>query len=116
MAMSTFSIRDLRERTGDLVRTAEAGELSVVAKHGQPVFVAVPFDETLLSSGVNVALALKLFRDHIVSLGQAAKLAGMDKLKFINVLGAHGIAAVNYPPTELDNELAVLAGDESGRR
>ena len=42
--MDTFSIRDLRERTGDLVRDAEAGKLSLVTKHGQPVFLAVPFD------------------------------------------------------------------------
>lgn len=32
--MDTFTIRDLRERTGDLVRHAEAGKLSLVTKHG----------------------------------------------------------------------------------
>lgn len=111
MTMTTFSIRDLRERTGELVRTAEAGELSVIAKHGQPVFVAVPFDETLVASGVNVALALKLFRDHVVSLGKAAKLARMDNVKFMSVLGAHGIPAVDYPASDLTDELAVLAAE-----
>ena len=38
--METFSIRDLRERTGELARTAEAGQLSIVTKHGRPVFIA----------------------------------------------------------------------------
>ena len=46
--MDAFTIRDFRERTGELIRDAEAGKLSIVTKHGQPVFVAVPFDETLL--------------------------------------------------------------------
>jgi prevent-host-death family protein len=50
--METFSIRDLRERTGELVREAEAGHLSIVAKHGRPLFVAVPMDEHLLKEGV----------------------------------------------------------------
>ncbi len=109
--MNTFSIRDLRERTGELVRTAEAGELSVVAKHGHPVFVAVPFNETLISNGVNVALALKLFRDHVVSIGRATKLAGMTKVKFISLLGAHGIPAVDYPADEIDQELALLSAE-----
>lgn len=109
--METFSIRDLRERTGELVRTAEAGELSVVAKHGQPVFVAVPFSDLLLQQGVNVALAVKLFRDHTVSLGRAAKLSGMTRQAFTGLLGAHGIAAVDYAPTELDEELALLASE-----
>jgi antitoxin (DNA-binding transcriptional repressor) of toxin-antitoxin stability system len=106
--METFSIRDLRERTGERVRTAEAGELSVVAKHGQPVFVAVPFSDLLLQQGINAALAVKLFRDRTVSMGRAAKLAGMNKVAFIRLLGAQGIAAVEHAPSELDDELALL--------
>ena len=61
--MDSFTIRDLRERTGDLVRNAEAGQLSVVAKHGHPLFVAVPLDAHLLESGVSVALACRLFAE-----------------------------------------------------
>jgi prevent-host-death family protein len=109
--METFSIRDLREKTGDLVRAAEAGGLSVVSKHGHPVFIAVPFDEISLESGLKVSLATKLFREHVVSLGKAAKLAGMTKVDFIGVLGARGIPAVDYPPSELDEELTVLAAE-----
>ena len=47
-ATEAFTVRDLRERTGELIRGAEDGHLSVVTKHGNPVFVAVPFDEVLL--------------------------------------------------------------------
>jgi len=86
--METFTIRDLRERTGELVRDAEAGKLSVITKHGQAVFVAEPFDKVLLTSGVCVALAVKLFDEEFISLGKAAKLAGVSKNEFINHLGA----------------------------
>jgi len=106
--METFSIRDLRVRTGDLVRCAEAGELSVIAKHGQPIIVAVPLDESLLSNGVMASLAVKLFRDHVVSIGKAAKIAKMTKLAFIGLLGQHGIPAIDYPGSELDAEMALL--------
>jgi prevent-host-death family protein len=106
--METFSIRDLRERTGELVRQAESGHLSIVAKHGRPLFVAVPMDEHLLKEGVAVALAVRLFADHVVSLGKAAKLAGMSIEAFIERLGAMGIPVVDYPPEELDAELAAL--------
>ncbi|MGE0331703.1 MAG: type II toxin-antitoxin system Phd/YefM family antitoxin [Ramlibacter sp.] len=40
-----FTIRDLRDRCGELMRDAEAGKLSAVTKHGQPVIVAVPFTQ-----------------------------------------------------------------------
>lgn len=106
--MEAFSVRDLRERTGELVRNAEAGRLAVVAKHGHPLFVAVPLDEQVLQQGVGVALACKLFSEHVLSLGKAARLAGLSNETFIEHLGALGIAAVDYPVGELDNELQAL--------
>ncbi len=105
--MDTFSIRNLRERTGDLVRNAEAGHLSVVAKHGHPLFVAVPLDEHLLENGVAVALACRLFAEGVLSLGKAARLSGLSPEGFIEQLGAMGIPAVDYPPEELEGELGV---------
>ena len=106
--MDTFTIRDLRERTGELIRDAEAGKLSIITKHGQPVFVAVPFDEALLKEGVRVALAVKLFDDEVVSLGKAAKLAGMPQGEFINHLGALKIPVVRYGKDELAQEVAAF--------
>lgn len=106
--MQTFTIRDLRDRTGELVRDAEAGKLSLITKHGQPVFVAVPFDENLLKYGVNVALAVKLFDEEMVSLGKATRLAGMSHSEFIDLLGRMDIPVVRYAPGELEKELAAL--------
>jgi len=106
--MNTFTIRDLRERTGELVRNAEAGHLSVVAKHGHPLFVAVPLDEHLLESGVTVALACRLFAEKAISFGTAARLAGMSPQDFTEQLGAMGIPAIDYEAAELDDELGHL--------
>lgn len=111
--METFSIRDLRERTGELVREAEAGHLSIVAKHGRPLFVTVPMDEHLLKEGVAVALAMRLFAEKAVSLAKAAKLAQLPIEDFITRLGAMGIPAVDYPPEELDEELAALEANRA---
>jgi prevent-host-death family protein len=106
--MESFTIRDLRERTGELVRNAEQGKLAVVAKHGHPLFVAVPLDEEMLRSGVHVALAIKLFQDGTMSLGKAAKLAGLSYESFVEHLSSIGVAVVDYPPEELDREVAAV--------
>jgi prevent-host-death family protein len=103
--METFTIRDLRERTGELVRNAEQGGLAVVAKHGHPLFVAVPLDDGLLRHGVHVALAIKLFQDGAISLGRATKLAGLDHETFLDRLSSLGIPVADYAPEELDQEL-----------
>jgi prevent-host-death family protein len=107
--METFTIRDLRERTGELVRGAEDGKLSLVTKHGVGVFLAMPFDEEMVRSGVRVALAVKLFDEEVVSLGKAAKLAGVSYVEFVNHLGALKIPVARYTEDELAQELAAFA-------
>jgi len=106
--MDTFTVRDLRERTGELIRDAEAGELSVVTKHGKPVFIAVPLDEMVVKSGVNVALAVKLFAEEVLSLEKAARFANCTTSEFSEYLGLQGVATVRYDPEELDKELQAL--------
>ena len=103
--MLTFTVRDLRKHTGDLIRGAENGELSIVTKHGTPVFVAVPFDETLLREGVSVALAIKLFDQESISLSRAARLAGLPVSVMVDLLGRHGVAAIRTTDGELECEL-----------
>lgn len=106
--MDIFTVRDLRERTGELIRDAEEGKLSLVTKHGQPVFVAVPFDESMLREGLHVALAIKLYEEEVVSIGKAAKLAGLPLVEFMDKLAAASIPVVRYDPAELDQELAMF--------
>ena len=107
--MKSFTVRDLRVRTGELIKCAAAGKLSVVTKDGKPVFVAVPFDDALLESGVRFSLAIKLFNDGSITLTQAAKLAGLGTEEMIECAGAAGVAVVQQTPEELDHELAVIA-------
>ena len=106
--METFSVRDLRERSGELVRKLEEGHLAVITKHGRPLAVTVPMTETLLEKGVPLALALELFKTHVVSLELAAKIAGVSYAAFLDHLARLGIPAVDYATAELDEELAFM--------
>ncbi|MGH9948691.1 MAG: UPF0175 family protein [Pyrinomonadaceae bacterium] len=52
-------------------------------------------------------LAIKLFEEGRVSLGQAAKVAGYSKRAFIEILGKHNVPVINYSPEELREELGL---------
>ncbi len=106
--METFSVRDLRDRIGDLTKTAARGELAVVSKNGEPLFLAVPFNDKLIEYGVSLSLACLLYSQGVLSLGKAAKFARLGKEDFIEKLGEFGVAAVNYPAGDLDAELSAL--------
>jgi len=52
-------------------------------------------------------LAVKLYETERASLGQAAKLAGYSKRAFIEILGKHKVAVINYSPDDLREELGL---------
>lgn len=103
--IDVFTARELRQRSGELLKDAESGRLALISKHGRPAILALPFDERLLEHGVHRAMALHLFENHQVTLVQAAKLAGLTAEEFIGLLGQVKIPAVDYPPDEVDEEI-----------
>ncbi|MFT3742081.1 MAG: type II toxin-antitoxin system prevent-host-death family antitoxin [Gammaproteobacteria bacterium] len=101
--MDTFTVRDLREHTGQLIHDAEAGKLSLVTKHGRPVFLAVPFSDDIVELGIKTALAIKLYQEDTLTLEKAAKLANISMEALIEKLGNLGIPVVRY--SDLSQEL-----------
>jgi prevent-host-death family protein len=106
--LDVFSARDLRNRSGELLRETEAGNLTVITKHGRPAAITVPFDAELLELGLPTHLAVRLFEQRLITLAQASKLAGRSIEEFFAILGASNVDAVDYPPEELGDELDVL--------
>jgi predicted HTH domain antitoxin len=69
--------------------------------------VELPFDVD--PEDARLLLTMKLFEEGRVSLGKAAEMAGYTKRTYMELLGRHGIPVFNYPPEELDRELAAVA-------
>jgi hypothetical protein len=54
------------------------------------------------------APAGSLYRRDRISSGKAARLLGVNRLAFIQMLAEEGIAYLDYTPAELDDELTTL--------
>lgn len=72
---------------------------------------------TLQAHGVNRStlekhsrqfLALNYFQDRTLSLGKAAKMAGMNYWEFIEFLGKHGVPVIDYSIDELEHEFKMV--------
>lgn len=107
--MHTYNLAELPQHREEVLQDSNAGRLSVVTDEGRPLFVAVPFDDSILKNGINIDLAIKLFDDDVLSLGRAAELAGMGRIDFMNLLGEMGIPLVRYSPAELEQEINQFA-------
>jgi predicted HTH domain antitoxin len=51
-----------------------------------------------------------------LSLGKAAELAGIDKIDFMKLLSEHKISVYNYPPEELEEDLADIQSAREDRK
>lgn len=71
-----------------------------------------PFSETTLKEGLRVTLAMKLFDEELVSVGQTAKLAELLLALFMERCSALGIPVMRYETGEVAQELRVVVGND----
>jgi len=93
--MRAVNIRQLKNNPSEALRLARE-EPVVVMNRDEPEALLVHLDdETLLSEpGVRLALATALYKSESVSLGRAAKLAGVALADFMQHVSRLGIPAV----------------------
>ncbi|MCB2261394.1 MAG: UPF0175 family protein [Candidatus Thiosymbion ectosymbiont of Robbea hypermnestra] len=78
--------------------------------------LSIPYSEDLLiASGrsrkdleqeLQFLLAVKLFELHRLSLGKAAEVSGMSKLRFMDELGRMKIPVINLDDDQIQEELS----------
>jgi len=104
--MGSISVEELARSPARLIEEAESGEVAIVTKDGRPLFLAVPYDERLAKEEVRLVVAVHLYEKEIVSLGRAAKIAGLPVGEFIDRLAALKIPVVRYSADDLSREIA----------
>lgn len=67
--------------------------------------LTIELPPTISSDEAKLLLATKLYEVNKLSLGKAAKFAGYSKNTFIELISKMGIAVINYPAEELDQEV-----------
>ena len=93
--MKAVNVRQLKNNPSEALRLARE-EPVIVLNRDEPEALLVHLDdETLLSEpGVRLALATALYKSESVSLGRAAKVAGVALADFMQHVSRLGIPAV----------------------
>jgi predicted HTH domain antitoxin len=104
--MRTITADDLTRQPQRLIDDAQRGDSAIVTVGGEPVLLALPLGKGLDAQPVLLELAVTLFDREQISLGLAARLAGLPYSEMIDELGRRGIAVIRLAPGELERELA----------
>ncbi len=62
------------------------------------------FSKEVISRESKKLLALKCYKDKILSLGKSAELSGLSMWEFIDFLGENNIPVIDYSEEQLDRE------------
>ena len=93
--MKAVSVRELKNNPSAALRAAREQPVMVLDRHEpEAVLIHLSDDSLLGESGVRQAIATGLFRERSVSLGHAAKYAGLGIAEFIEYVSRLGIPVV----------------------
>ena len=108
--MKAISIRELKSNPSAALRAAQTDDLVVVMNRQQPQALLVDLARLGVAdiSGLKFALAIALFRQGNVSLGYAARVAGLSVSAMIERLGRLGVPIVNIGDQALDHEISAI--------
>ena len=106
--MHTLTDDDLKRRPQQLLDDAQRGEPAIVTIAGEPVMMTVPLGKGIEVPGVRLELAAMLFDREQVSLGTAARMAGLSISETIDEFGRRNIAVIRLAPGDLERELAAF--------
>ena len=101
---------EIAQIPGQLESDTERGEPVMVTRAGEPLYMAVPMGKGLDSKAVRLELALGLFDREQISIGLAARIAGLSLAEVMAICSQRKIAVVRYSAAELEAELAYAGG------
>ena len=104
--MHTLTDEDLQRAPQQLLAGARRGQITVVTTDGRPMMMAVPLADGAPMRTALVEMAAALFDREEISLGTAARIAGLSYSEMIDELGRREIDTIRITPEELERELA----------
>jgi predicted HTH domain antitoxin len=106
--MGSMSVEQFLEHPDHLLADAQSGSIALVTRDGEPVFMAVPLGAKLDDPGLRRELAISLFDRDQISIGVAARIAGVAIGAMIDELGKRRIPVVRTTTEDLERELAAF--------
>ncbi len=106
--MHTLTADEMKRRPQRLIDAAQRGEVALVTRDGEPVLLSIPLGKGIESQQVRIELAATLFDREQISLGLAARIAGLAYSEMIDELGRREISVIRLSCADLELELGAF--------
>ena len=103
--MKSVTIRDIKNNPSIMTKYLSEGEVVFVTKHGKPIGVTLPVDDSLESQSLREILYFDLYKKGEISFGKLAEFLGVRKDKLRRMFTSLDIPMLDYDSSEVAQEL-----------
>jgi predicted HTH domain antitoxin len=106
--MGSISVKQFLEHPEQVLAGTRDGSVALIVQDGEPVLMAVPMGANVDNATMRLELAAALFDRGQISIGVAARIAGLALSEFIDELGRRRIPVIRTTAEDLERELAAF--------
>jgi len=106
--MQSVTIRDLKNNTALMTKHLEKGSPVFVTKHGKPIGVTLPLDDSLVNQSIKELLFFDLYNKGEISFGKLAEFLHVSKVHLRKMFVALEMPVIDYAPSDIEDEMKVF--------
>jgi len=106
--MQSVTIRDLKNNPANMTHHLEKGVPVFLTKHGRPIGISLPLDNSLVNRSVKELFFFDLYNKGEISFGKLASFLEVSKARLREMFTALNMPIIDYPANEVEDELKLL--------
>lgn len=103
--MQSVSIRDIKNNPATMTAHLEHGDAVFVTKHGKPIGITLPLDDSMVNQSIKELLFFDLYKKDEISFGKLAEFLGVRKDKLRRMFVALSMPIIDYTVSDVKEEL-----------
>ena len=101
--MKAYNIGQLKDNPSSAIKDAQKGPVIVINRE-HPEAIIISFESMNDAKDLQKLVAVKLYQDDVVSLGKAAKIAGLSYNDFLALLTNYGVPILKQSSYEVEKD------------
>ena len=103
--MFSVTIRDIKNNPAMMTSQLEEGNSVFLTKHGKPIGVTLPLDDSMINQSIKELLYFDLYKKDEISFGKLAEFLGVNKRKLRKMFTTLEMPIINYEAKDVIDEL-----------
>ena len=103
--MTSVTIRDIKNNPATMISPLADGNPVFVTKHGKPIGIALPLDDSMVNQSIKELLYFDLYKNDEISFGKLAEFLGVRKDKLRRMFTSLNMPVIDYDAGEVTEEL-----------